>query len=275
MRFSQIAVASVVLGAFACRMSEEPAMGPTTAINAAPEAPIGAGRDAGSNVTMAGSDARQNLGATTAAALKVTQLEHGSFLLEWGGKAIYVDPGHDLKADKLPKADVILITHSHEHARATPEVAALKKGDGSIVVPAGIATGAGVVVLANGDHKQVGDIGVEAVPMYNIKRGPSAGHVFHEKGQGNGYILTLGDKRVYLSGDTECTPEMKALKNIDVAFVSLNVPHTMPASEAAECVKAFQPKVVYPYQYSRANIDEFKNALGDQQIEVRLMDSPR
>jgi len=95
----------------------------------------------------------------------------------------------------------------------------------------------------------VGAFSVQGVPMYNLTRGPDAGLLFHDKGRGNGYVLTFGATRVYLSGDTECTPEMKALKNIDVAFVCMNLPYTMPPSEAAECVAAFHPKIVYPYHY--------------------------
>ena len=98
--------------------------------------------------------------------------------------------------------------------------------------------------------------------MYNLERGPSAGQLFHTKGRGNGYVLTMGGKRIYIAGDTECTPEMKALKNIDVAFVPMNLPYTMTPAEAAECVKAFAPKIVYPYHYNQAtNAQEFTAAL--------------
>ena len=108
--------------------------------------------------------------------------------------------------------------------------------------------------------------------MYNLQRGPAAGQLFHDKGRGNGYIVTLGGKRIYIAGDTECTPEMKALKNIDVAFVPMNLPYTMPPSEAADCVKAFKPKIVYPYHYRGQNLDEFANALKGTGIDVRIRD---
>jgi L-ascorbate metabolism protein UlaG (beta-lactamase superfamily) len=126
-------------------------------------------------------------------------------------------------------------------------------------------------VIKNGQSKDLMGINVEAIPMYNLTRGPQPGSVFHDKGRGNGYVLTLGDKRVYISGDTECTPEMKALKNIDVAFVCMNVPYTMTTTEAAACVKAFQPKIVYPYHFRGSNLDEFKTAMADQKnVEVRV-----
>jgi len=107
--------------------------------------------------------------------------------------------------------------------------------------------------------------------MYNLVRGPSAGKLFHDKGRGNGYVLTLGGKRIYFSGDTESVPEMKALKNIDIAFVTMNLPYTMPPEEAAEGVKAFKPKIVYPYHYRNSDLNVFTNALKDEKgIEVRL-----
>ena len=110
-----------------------------------------------------------------------------------------------------------------------------------------------------------------AVPMYNLKRGPQQGKLFHDKGRGNGYVLTFGDARVYVSGDTECAPEMKALKDIDVAFVCMNLPYTMPPAEAAECISAFKPKNVYPYHYRGSNLDELKSALApEKDIDVRV-----
>jgi len=107
--------------------------------------------------------------------------------------------------------------------------------------------------------------------MYNLQRGPSAGKLYHDKGRGNGYVLTFGDKRWYVSGDTECTAEMRALKNIDVAFVCMNLPYTMPPSEAAQCVRAFHPKVVFPYHFRNSDPKEFQSLLADEKgIDVRV-----
>jgi L-ascorbate metabolism protein UlaG (beta-lactamase superfamily) len=129
----------------------------------------------------------------------------------------------------------------------------------------------GAVTLANGETKEIAGLSIEAVPMYNLKRGPSEGKLFHDPGRGNGYLIGFGGKRIYLSGDTECTAEMKALENIDLAFVCMNLPYTMPPDEAAECVKAFRPKVVYPYHYSGSDLGVFQRALaGEAGIEVRL-----
>ena len=201
-------------------------------------------------------------------------LRHATVLFEWDGKAIYADPAADAKYDGLPKADVILITDVHADHMSPPTVASLRKPTTTIVVPPAVAQNLppeGIVLIKNGERKDIAGFGVEAIPMYNLTRGPAAGQLYHDKGRGNGYVLSFGDKRIYLSGDTECTPEMKALKNIDVAFVCMNLPYTMPPGEAAECVSAFQPKVVYPYHYRGSNLDEFKSAVAGQKgIEVRV-----
>jgi len=125
--------------------------------------------------------------------------------------------------------------------------------------------------ISNGEKKTFLGIEIEAVPMYNLKLGSGPGKPFHHRGIGNGYILTFGDTRVYFSGDTECVPEMKALKNISVAFVAMNPPRTMPPAEAAACVAAFRPKIVYPYHYRGQNTQEFADALRNTPgVEVRL-----
>jgi len=107
--------------------------------------------------------------------------------------------------------------------------------------------------------------------MYNLQRG-FQGELFHTKGRGNGYVVTLGGKRIYVAGDTECTPEMKALRNIDVAFLPMNLPYTMTPAEAADCAKAFKPKIVYPYHYRGQDPKAFAAALKGSGIEVRLRD---
>jgi L-ascorbate metabolism protein UlaG (beta-lactamase superfamily) len=152
-------------------------------------------------------------------------------------------------------------------------IARLKKPTTKIVAPAAAAPKLeGAIVMKNGETRTVDGVAIEAVPMYNLQRGPSPGQLFHDRGRGNGYIVTLGGKRLYFAGDTECIPEMKALKNIDVAFVPMNLPYTMPPAEAAECVKAFKPTIVYPYHYRGQNLDEFTNALKGSGIEVRVRD---
>jgi L-ascorbate metabolism protein UlaG (beta-lactamase superfamily) len=144
-------------------------------------------------------------------------------------------------------------------------------------MPAAVQSQAGdkipapVEVMANGQTRSIAGVSVEAVPMYNMLRGPSAGQLFHTKGRGNGYIVTLGAKRLYFAGDTECTPEMKALKNIDVAFIPMNLPYTMPPAEAADCAKAFKPKVAIPYHFQGSKPEEFQDALKGSGVEVRIL----
>ena len=127
-------------------------------------------------------------------------------------------------------------------------------------------------MMANGETKTISGVSIEAVPMYNLQRGPSAGQLFHTKGRGNGYVVNVGGKRLYFAGDTECIPEMKALKNIDVAFIPMNLPYTMPPSEAAECVKAFKPKITYPYHSMGSDLKQFEDALKGSGVEVRIRD---
>ena len=121
--------------------------------------------------------------------------------------------------------------------------------------------------MTNGQTADVKGVRIEAVPMYNTH-----GETFHTKGRGNGYIVTIGGKRIYVAGDTACTDEMRALTRIDVAFLPMNVPWTMPPSEAADCARAFRPAIVYPYHFSGSNPDEFKQALQGTSIDVRLLD---
>ena len=108
--------------------------------------------------------------------------------------------------------------------------------------------------------------------MYNLTRGPAPGKLYHDKGRGNGYVITYGGLRMYVAGDTENIPEMRALKNIDVAFVPMNLPYTMTPEEAAAAVKAFKPKIVYPYHYQGTDLKAFETALNGSGIEVRLRD---
>jgi L-ascorbate metabolism protein UlaG (beta-lactamase superfamily) len=213
---------------------------------------------------------------TNSGNLQITPINHASVELEWNGKTIYVDPTSQGNYTGLPKADLILITDIHGDHMDPKELTQLKKEGTIIIAPEAVAkTVTEAEVLANGQSNRVnlggGSIEVQAIPMYNLTRGPKPGTLYHPKGRGDGYILTIGGKRVYFSGDTECTPEMKALKNIDVAFLCMNLPYTMTPAEAAECVKIFRPKIVYPYHYRGQNPQEFADALkGEKGIEVRL-----
>ncbi len=213
---------------------------------------------------------------TSQGPLKITPLYHGSVMLEFRGKVIHIDPWSQADYQGIPQADLILITHTHADHLDSALIKTLRKESTILVGPPAVTdTLNGTVgdtdALSNGERKTFLGIEIEAVPMYNLKLGSGPGKPFHHKGIGNGYILSFGDTRVYFSGDTECVPEMKALKNISVAFVAMNPPRTMPPAEAAACVAAFRPKIVYPYHYRGQNTQEFADALKNTPgIEVRL-----
>jgi len=208
---------------------------------------------------------------TSAGTLELTPIQHASILIKADGKVIYIDPAQG-KYDGLPQADYILITDIHGDHMAPAVVDKLRKAGTVILAPKAVAEKVtGCTVISNGETKTIGDFKVEAIPMYNLK--PAAnGTYMHEKGRGNGYVLTYGGKRFYFSGDTEGTPEMKALRNIDVAFVCMNLPYTMAPDAAAEAVRAFHPAIVYPYHYSQSDLTVFSKALAGSGIDVRIRD---
>ena len=211
--------------------------------------------------------------STSAGPVKITPLNHASTLIEAGGKVIYLDPAKPVNFSGLPKADLILITDIHGDHMDPDSIKEITKADTKIISSSAVAqTVTNAEPIANGETKTWQNLTIEAIPAYNIKRGPAPGKLFHDKGRGNGYVLTYGGKRFYFSGDTEGVPEMRALKNIDVAFVCMNLPYTMPPEEAADAVKAFHPKIVIPYHYRGSDLSVFKKALEGTGIEVRLLD---
>jgi len=204
--------------------------------------------------------------------VSITPIQHGSVMLEINGKIWHIDPWSGGDYSSRPKADVILITDIHGDHMDPKAIVAIKKPTTVIVAPQAVSeTVTEAKTVSNGAKITIGGVEIEAIPMYNLKRGPEAGKLYHDKGRGNGYVLNVGTKRIYFSGDTESIPEMKALKDIDVAFVCMNLPYTMPPEEAAAGVKSFRPKVVYPYHYRGSDLDVFVNALKTEPgIEVRL-----
>jgi L-ascorbate metabolism protein UlaG (beta-lactamase superfamily)/pimeloyl-ACP methyl ester carboxylesterase/sugar lactone lactonase YvrE len=205
--------------------------------------------------------------------ITVTAIMHGSVQIEHAGKVIHVDPAMgDLK--KAKDADLILVTDVHEDHLSLAGIADVQKAGTSLVIPKAAAAivaradAPAAQVIANGQSRSVAGVAIEAVPMYNLQR-KLGNEPFHTKGRGNGYVITLGGKRLYFAGDTECVPEIKALRNIDAAFLPMNVPFTMPPSEAAECAKAFTPKMVIPYHFQGSRFADFSAALKGSAIEVR------
>jgi L-ascorbate metabolism protein UlaG (beta-lactamase superfamily) len=222
---------------------------------------------------LAGAAAAPQTFPTSAGVVKITPLNHASTRIEAGGKTIYLDPAKPANFAGSPKADLILITDIHGDHMDPASVAEISKSETKILAPvAVVATITTAEPIANGETKTWQGWTIEAISAYNLMRGPAPGKFFHDKGRGNGYVLAYGGVRFYFSGDTEGTPEMRALKNIDVAFVCMNLPYTMPPEEAADAVKAFHPKIVIPYHYRGSDLAVFKKGLDGSGIEVRLLD---
>ena len=225
--------------------------------------------------------------------ITITPLIHSSIQIEHAGKVIQIDPWSMRDLARYKKADLILITDDPVHHLDVKAIAALRKPGAPVIIPeAGKAKYPDVIIMANGEKASEGGITVEAIPAYDIIQGAPE----HPKGKSNGYLITLGGKRIYVAGVTECVSEVRALTNIDVAFVPLNVPlQRMTPAAAAECVKAMAPKIVYPYHYDQLiaarytnpratsegpaggltvaqSLQAFRDALKGEKIEVRSGD---
>ncbi len=205
--------------------------------------------------------------------LKIHFIGHGTLRFNFGGNDIHIDPWSKL-ADysKMPKADLILLTHEHRDHLDQKAIEMLRAEKTAIVLT---KTCSNVVkegiIINNGDVKVVKGLEIEAVPAYNIVHMRSEGVPFHPKGVGNGYIIKFGDKRVYVAGDTENTPEMKKLEGIDIAFLPMNLPYTMTPEMVADASKAFKPKILYPYHYGKTDTSKIIELLKDlKQIEMRM-----
>jgi L-ascorbate metabolism protein UlaG (beta-lactamase superfamily) len=210
---------------------------------------------------------------TSAGDLAITFLGHGSLLMAFQGKTIYVDVfGKVADYSKLPKADIVFLTHEHSDHMDPDALASVRTDKTVLVVTEACALQAeGGIVMRNGDRQTVGGIPVEAVAAYNLVHLRENGQPFHPKGAGNGYIFTFGDTRAYIAGDTENIPEMKTLKNIDIAFLPMNLPYTMTPEMAADAARAFKPKILYPYHFGKTKTQELVDLLkAEPGIEVRI-----
>jgi len=205
--------------------------------------------------------------------LEITFIGHGTLMFNYGGKIFHVDPWGKL-ADytELPKADVIILTHEHPDHLDPAAIKKIRTKNTVVVLTETCAqTVPGGIIMHNGDTKEVDGVKIKGVPAYNIVHMRAPGVPYHPKGVGNGYVFTFGDKRVYVAGDTENTPEMKNLKSIDVAFLPMNLPYTMTPEMVADAAKAFKPKVLYPYHTGDTDLSKLTNLMkGVQGIDVRL-----
>ena len=210
---------------------------------------------------------------TASGDLKVTFVGHASLIFRWNNKTFYIDPFSKLTDyAALPKADVIVITHEHQDHLDPSAISKIRTDKTKIVLTAaGAKQLAGGIVMKNGDLQIVEGVTIEAAPAYNIVHKRETGEPFHSKGVGNGYVMTFGDKRVYIAGDTENIPEMADLKNIDIAFLPMNLPYTMTPEMTAAAAKMIQPKILYPYHYGATDTSLLVGLLKDQKgIEVRI-----
>ncbi|OQX27375.1 MAG: metal-dependent hydrolase [Desulfobacteraceae bacterium IS3] len=210
---------------------------------------------------------------TSGGDLEITFIGHGTLMFGFGGKIIHIDPVSQY-ADyaKLPKADLILITHEHKDHLDDKAIAPIRTDKTTVVLTETCAKQlTGGIVMKNGEVKTIEGLKIEALSAYNIVNMRSPGTPYHPKGIGNSYIITFGDKRVYIGGDTENTPEIKALTGIDIAFLPMNLPYTMTPEMVADAAKAFKPKILYPYHFGETDTSKLTALLKDaKEIDVRI-----
>ena len=210
---------------------------------------------------------------TSAGDLEITFLGHGSLMFTLGEKVIHVDPfSRVADYSTLPKADLILITHEHRDHLDIEALAGIRTDETAIVLTELCDEQIeGGIVMRNGDMSVIQGLSIEAVPAYNLIHIRESGDPFHPCGQGNGYIITIGDKRVYVAGDSENTPDMMNLNDIDIAFLPMNLPYTMTPKMVAEAAIAMKPRILYPYHFGSTDTSELTELLEDHpEIEVRI-----
>lgn len=227
----------------------------------------------GSGVLSVQQKFQKDMIETSKGDLEITFIGHGTLMFAFDGKIVHVDPvSREADYSKLPKADMILITHEHGDHLDPDAVKTIRKEDTKILLTERCSSKVeDSIIMKNGDIQYAEWLKIEAVPAYNIVHKRSNGQTFHPKGNGNGYIVTFADKRVYIAGDTENIPEMKALKNIDVAFLPMNLPYTMSPEMTADAARTFKPKILYPYHYGKTDPQKLVDLLKDvKEIEVRV-----
>ena len=210
---------------------------------------------------------------TSAGDLTITFIGHGTLMFRHGGKVIHVDPvSRGADYSRLPQADLILVTHEHGDHLDSAVVERLRKERTQVLVSRSCEGRIpGAVVMQNGETREVAGFRVEAVPAYNVVNLRPNGQPFHPRGNGNGYVITFADVKVYVAGDTENTPEMKALRNIAVAFLPMNLPYTMTPEMVADAARSIRPRILYPYHFGQTDPQALARLLaGDVGIDVRV-----
>lgn len=214
--------------------------------------------------------------STSKGDLEIYFVGHGSLMFTFDGMVIHADASsREADYSQLPKADLILVTHHHGDHFDPSAIEKIKTENTKVIFNWKSAENAselsGVQILKNGETTEFKGIKVEAIPAYNLVHMRSENTPYHVKGEGNSYVVTFGDKRIFIAGDTENTPEMKALKNIDIAFLPMNVPYTMTPEMVADAAKGFRPKILYPYHYGNTDTSIIVDLLKDEKdIDVRI-----
>lgn len=207
--------------------------------------------------------------------LAINFVKHGSIFFEYNGKIIHVDPVSRMgDYQNYPDADLILITHHHSDHLDLNAIELIKKENTKIILTQKChelsENLSDVIIMKNGDELEINNLKIEAIPAYNMEHKRDNGDPFHMKGEGNGYIITFDNKKVLIAGDTENIPEIKALENIDIAFLPMNLPYTMTPEMVADAAKAFKPKILYPYHYGNTDTSILVDLLKNEDIEVRI-----
>jgi L-ascorbate metabolism protein UlaG (beta-lactamase superfamily) len=213
--------------------------------------------------------------STSGGDLEMYFVGHGTLMFRFNDLVIHIDPvSREADYGEMPDADLILVTHEHGDHLDISAIHQIMKDDTRVVMTRKCLDQLDdfkATVMKNGDRATLLGIGIEAIPAYNIKHRRPGGEAYHPRGDGNGYVLTFGDKRVLVAGDTENTPELKALKDIDVAFLPMNLPYTMTPEMVADAARAIRPGILYPYHYGNTDPKKLVELLKDEpDIEVRI-----
>jgi len=212
---------------------------------------------------------------TSGGDLTLTFIGHGTLMFQYQGKVIHVDPvSREADYTTMPDGNLVLVTHEHGDHLDAEAIREVTGADTEIIVsPSCEGQLAGATVLENGESMVAAGLTIEAVPAYNLVHMRSEGQPYHPKGSGNGYIINFGDTRVYVAGDTENTPEMKALEDIDIAFLPMNLPYTMTPEMVADAARAFRPRILYPYHMGETDPGKLLTLLqGEDWLEIRIRD---
>ena len=208
--------------------------------------------------------------------LSITFIGHGTLMFEYDGMVIHVDPVmSEADYSTMPDADMVLVTHQHGDHLDLAALRHILKEDCPVILTRKcfeqLEDFKGAIIMGNGDKQNLKGLQVEAVPAYNIVHTRPGGQAFHPKGEGNAYVITFGDVNVLIGGDTENVPEIKALKDIDIAFLPMNLPYTMTPEMVADAARAIQPGYLYPYHFGKTDPEELVKLLKDEEdIEVRI-----